>query len=402
MGDFSLLLGNTLKAAAAAALTGNAPVDQNNTATTATQPQAIISKAEPYTSGDIPLVSIKKFPDHSVFSNYLDRDDTQNVDMQKRYINFLPTINTYFTADRNRLDIRADSDGVLNTSIMSNGFRGIGYKNPEQMFCYTLTAVIVEDFYFKHEITKKTATDLVTAIISKSGTFDFYIDSNSGYQYGRVKYLDEFGGPLSSTTKKNYLSSLLAKGSSALDAMQFYEQKDAIPLYQDCYKSVGGDANYDPMDLVAIEDDFLLNSVPEFRSYVTTRKSIESLEQSRQQARAARDNKVRAEQEAKANAERKRQKEEEDQRLAQQIKQAELESAKVQAESNRQDALRELGMQQQVKQAAADNAKAQALRELGMEQQRKQDSLDAAAATAAETKRQKELNKKRALESLGR
>lgn len=390
MGDFSLLLGNTLKAAAAAALTGNSPVqDKTNAENVIAQPQAIVVQAkdepssksqqpqsqvvsaivEPYTTGDIPLASIRAFPKTSLFGDYLRGiSDNDNIDMSKRYKSFVPTINTYYTVDGdNRVEIRGDDstadNSVLYTTFLRDGALNYGgYANKEQMFCYTLTSVIVEDFHFNREVTKKSIKDVLDTIITGYGTFDFNTFRGTGHDYesgvGRVKYIDEFGGPLLSNVKKTYLMTLLSKKSSDLEAMRYYTQKEGAELYKDCYKSVGGDLSYDPSEFVPLTNDFLFNTVPEFRNYIAKIKSANSLEDARRDARAARDNKVKAEQDAKIQEEQNR----------------------LTDERNRQQALQALHIEQQNKEAAI--------------------AADAEAESAS--RRQKELNRQKALQSLGR
>lgn len=373
MSDFGALLGTALKAAAAAALTTNAPVqdvNSNKNVMSIEKERTVTVVAQPYSTGDIPLNSIKKFPLDSTFQNYLNESNDNMDDVTPQtYKDFLPTINSYYTVDQERVKIQSLSSGELHDYYLRDGYgSGIGYKNKEQMFCYTLTSVIVEDFHFHREVSKKSITDILNTIMTGFGVFSF---TGSSYEsgVGRVMYIDEFGGPLASNIKKTYLTYLLSKGQEALEAMRFATKKDAVELYTECYKSVGGDSQYNPLYLVSKKEDFLFNSVPEVRDYFAKIKAAQGLEDARNQARMARDNKVRAEREAEIKKEQEREQ-----------ARVQAEQEKIQAERNRQQALEALRIEKQNKEAAI-----------------------AAQAEAEEmSRKQKEINRLKALESLGK
>lgn len=359
MSEFGTLFGTALKAAAAAALTTNAPVQDSGLNQKPAIVQTPISAVQPYVGGDIHLNDIQEFPQASTFQKYLMKGSDIDNNSAQIYKDFTPTINSYYTPNQR---VRITTYGYYGYGDIYNDFlRGnydIGYKNKEQMFCHTLTSVIVEDFHFGREVSKKSIYDILNTIINGYGTFDYSTISGSESGIGRVKYIDEFGGPLQSSIKKTYLMSLLSKGNEAVEAMRFYTKKEGITLYEDCYRSIGGDSSYNPLQLVSFKEDFLLNSIAEVREYFSKIKASQDLESSRNQARLARDNKIKAEQEAKMREEQNR----------------------VQDEYNRQRALEALRIERENKEAA----------------------IAEQAASEEMLRKQKEINRQKALESLGR
>ena len=240
--------------------------------------------------------------------------------------------------------------------------RGYGYQNSAQMFCHTLTATLVEA---KGSTSKLTNREIVNGILSRYST----VVTNGQPQFAKVKYIEEFGGDLPVPTKKTYLTQLLQRPLEELEGIRFLTKKEGDGFNADCYQAIGGDPNVDPQEFTTPDQDYLLNQVPEFRSYIADVRAKEASERAADAARKARDRKVELEQQAEAQ----------EAALAQQ-RALELRRAKDAAEAER---LRQSISEKQKEQAALAQ---------------KQSSLEKAAQDQADA----ETRRKAALEALGR
>ena len=180
-----------------------------------------------------------------------------------------------------------------------------------------------------------------------------------------IAYIDEFGGNLSSQIKKDFLSSLLLNSAEDIEAIRFFSKEEADKFNHSCYISVGGDESLNDFDFVSPEDDYLFNSISEFRVYVSERKNKLQLDKSRQAARAAKESLIQAAQELKEQQEiHARQQALEQQRLKD-VAAAE----KLQNQVERQQAIRNIELRKQQQQNAEQNAKAE-------QDRRRQQALD--------------------------
>lgn len=307
----------------------------------------------------VSLTTQLNFTIHKGFSEYLTGNEFV-FDKSRYYGTIMPRFDTYYSVDKARPE---DIDRPNDVSDYNfNGFfqHGFGYRNKEQMFCHTLTSTLVESYYFNREVTSHSLSEVINKIISGYGFVMYDNDTK-----GKIAYIDEFGGNLSSQIKKDFLSSLLLNSAEDIEAIRFFSKEEADKFNHSCYISVGGDESLNDFDFVSPEDDYLFNSISEFRVYVSERKNKLQLDKSRQAARAAKESLIQAAQELKEQQEiHARQQALEQQRLKD-VAAAE----KLQNQVERQQAIRNIELRKQQQQNAEQNAKAE-------QDRRRQQALD--------------------------
>lgn len=279
-----------------------------------------------------------------------------------------PRIDMYYLPNRfPRLQVSSTSglDPYSMDSFLTSSY---GYRNSEQMFCDTVRQTLVESEGASSPAGNLTNGEVITAILTQSGSWTMQgFDGN--YASKKVRFLDEFGGDLTSTTKKAYLLSLQQKPVQEIEAIRFLSKPEADAFQGQCYAAVGGAPEIDALEFSPAEEDYLLNRIPEVRTVLAKMRAEQGAAQAREAARAARDRRIELEREAK----------EQEQELARQ-QALEARRARDAAEADK--------LQESISQVQREQAQLNEKKEAAAKAQRDQADADA--------------RKKAALEALGR